>query len=375
MPGSRSPTQARPNLPPTPIATGDATTIDSSSRPDRFLTSPPHDGPMRKTRATLYAVALLPALVLATPAAAHRTEVTTRDGALTPGQQRAADRYWTPDRMRMAGALVPEITPMPPDDNTPDDPTVPPADQPDPGAVWTHGGAVTTTVGRLFFTFSDGYDGSCTATSVRSPNRSTVVTAAHCFRGTGDPADADTWNHNVYFVPGYRNGSKPYGGFSVRVMFTSSRWDTGTDSSEVAVAGYDAGVAVVNPRADGRRLGDAVGSQEIAFQPPVSGEFVHAFGYPHVQSGTQWLGARMVHCAGAARPGPDAPLLFGMRCDMAHGASGGPHLVGFDPATGHGTIVGVTTTGSDLAGGPEERSYATRLGSAAKLLYDRAARR
>ncbi|MFK3982695.1 trypsin-like serine peptidase [Micromonospora sp. NPDC050397] len=332
---------------------------------------------MPKIRATLFAVALLPALAYASPAAAASAsaagEVTTRDGARTVAQQREIDRYWTPDRMRMAGALVPEITPIPPDDHTPYDPAVPPADQPEAGAVWTHGGAVTTTVGRLFFTFSDGYDGSCTATSVVSGNRSTILTAAHCFRGTGDPAVADTWNHNVYFVPGYRNGTKPYGGFTVRTMFTSARWDTGTDSSEVAVAGYDTGIAVVNRGPGGRLLADAVGSQRIAFRPAVTGEFVHAFGYPHVQSGTEWLGARMVHCAGPARPGPDAPLLYGMRCDMAHGASGGPHLAGFDPVTGRGTVVGVTTTGSGLAGGTEERSYATRLGTAAPLLYERAA--
>ncbi|GIM96722.1 trypsin-like serine peptidase [Paractinoplanes toevensis] len=302
--------------------------------------------------------------------------VTTREDSVTAAQRKAVDVYWTPDRMRLAGALVPEITPIPPDDHTPDDHVVLPARVPDTGSVWTHGTEVAATVGRLFFTFSDGYDGSCSATSVEAANRSTIVTAAHCFRGTGDPADPDTWNHNVYFVPGYRNGTKPYGGFSIRTMFTSAPWDTGTDSADVAVAGFDAAVATVNPRrADGRRLADAVGAQRIAFRAPATGEFVHAFGYPHVQSGTRWLGARMVHCAGPVRSGPQAPLLYGMPCEMAHGASGGPHFAAFDPATGRGTVVGVTTTGSDLAGGAEERSYATRLGAAARTLYDRAGRR
>jgi hypothetical protein len=42
---------------------------------------------------------------------------------------------------------------------------------PDTGSVWTHGTAVVTTVGRLFFTVSDGYDGSCTATSAAARGR------------------------------------------------------------------------------------------------------------------------------------------------------------------------------------------------------------
>ncbi|MEK8143051.1 hypothetical protein NKH18_15250 [Streptomyces sp. M10(2022)] len=111
-------------------------------------------------------------------------------------------------------------------------------------------------VGRLFFTFSDGYDGSCTATVVTSANRSTVITAAHCLRDVGAPSDDDTWNHNFYFVPGYRNGTKPLGGFSLRTMATSSRWDADPDTTEpsdVAAAGYDTGLLVANPAAGDNR--------------------------------------------------------------------------------------------------------------------------
>ena len=337
---------------------------------------------MIRIRSFLVIAVALPLVAVAGAAVASTTPgtasigVTTRDDTVTVAQQKALDVYWTPARMRLAGALVPEITPIPPDDHTPDDHVVLPPRAVDTGSVWTHGTAVVATVGRLFFTFSDGYDGSCSATSVQAANRSTIVTAAHCFRGTGNPKDPDTWNHNVYFVPGYRNGTKPYGGFSIRTMFTSSPWDTGTDSSDVAVAGFDGAVATVNPRrSDGSRLADAVGAQSIAFRAPVAGEFVHAFGYPHVQSGTQWQGARMVHCAGPVQAGPAAPLLYGMPCEMAHGASGGPHFTAFDPATGRGTVVGVTTTGSDLAGGAEERAYATRLGAAAQTLYQQASQR
>ncbi|WP_259316999.1 serine protease [Kitasatospora xanthocidica] len=318
------------------------------------------------------AAVLLPNTALA----AERETVTTHAGATTAQERGRIDAYWTPDRMKLAGALVPEITPLPEDDNTPDDPRPLPADTPDPGAVWTHGGAVDRSVGRLFFTFSDGYDGSCTATVVNSANRSTLLTAAHCLRGVGAPATADTWNHNLYFVPGYRNGTKPLGGFSIRTMAASSRWDAdrgGTTSNDVAVAGYDTGVLVANPSAEGRRIADVTGAQRIAFTPPTEGEFVHTFGYPKDRlnnPAATYSGSRMIHCAGPARPGPQAPVLWGESCDMSHGASGGPHFARFDPATGTGTLVGVTTTSEELAGGPVNTLYATRLGDSAHRLYD-----
>ncbi|MFD5465728.1 trypsin-like serine peptidase [Kitasatospora sp. NPDC127059] len=322
------------------------------------------------------AAVLLPTVALA----AEPEPMTTHSGATTAQERSRIDAYWTPARMRLAGALIPENTPVPEDDNTPDDPHPLPANTPDPGATWTHGGAVTRSVGRLFFTFSDGYDGSCTATVVTSANRSTVITAAHCLRGVGAPTADDTWRHNLYFVPGYRNGTKPLGGFSIRSMATSSRWDADpgtTTSSDVAVAGHDTGILVANPSAEGRRVADVTGSQRIAFTKPVKGEFIHAFGYPKDRLNlpdAKYAGSRMIHCAGPSQPGPKAPLLWGESCDMGHGASGGPHLARFDTRTGVGTVVGVTTTTDDLAGGPAGTLYATRLGDGAHRLYEWAQR-
>lgn len=318
------------------------------------------------------AAVLLPAAAIA----AESESITTHSGATTDQERSRIDTYWTPTRMKLAGALIPENTPVPEDDNTPDDPRPLPPNTPDPGATWTHGGAVNKSVGRLFFTFSDGYDGSCTATVVNSANHSTVITAAHCLRGVGAPAADGTWNHNLYFVPGYRNGTKPLGGFSIKSMATSSRWDADagkTSSDEVAVAGYDTGVLVANPSAGGRRIADVTGSQKIAFTKPAEGEFIHTFGYPKDRlnnPSAKYAGSRMIHCAGPAKPGPKAPLLWGESCDMSHGASGGPHFAKFDTGTGTGTVVGVTSTTDDLAGGQPNTLYATRLGDSAHRLYD-----
>ncbi|MFI2609754.1 trypsin-like serine peptidase [Kitasatospora sp. NPDC018619] len=364
-----------PNTPGTPTRTPTATPTGTPTT-DRVATRRP------AAVAALLLSAATAAVLLPTPATAAtaatapvREAVTTHAGATTAPERERIDAYWTPTRMKLAGALVPEITPVPEDDDTPDDPRPLPADTPDPGAVWTHGGAVTRSVGRLFFTFSDGYDGSCTATVVDSANRSTVLTAAHCLRGVGAPTADDTWHHNLYFVPGYRNGTKPLGGFSIRTTATSSDWDAdprGTTSDQIATAGHDTGVMVANRSADGRRIADVTGAQRIAFTRPTEGEFVHSFGYPKDRlndPSATYTGSRMIHCAGASRPGPLAPLLWGQPCDMSHGASGGPHFTGFDPATGTGTLVGVTTTSEELAGGQGRTSYATRLGDGARRLH------
>ncbi|WP_328335203.1 MULTISPECIES: trypsin-like serine peptidase [unclassified Streptomyces] len=308
--------------------------------------------------------------------AAGQDTTTTHDGATTTQERNRIDAYWTPERMKLASAVVPEITPVPKDDNTPEDPRPLPANTPDSGSVWTHGGAVEKNVGRLFFTFSDGYDGSCTATVVTSANRSSVITAAHCLRGVGSPSLDDTWNHNFYFVPGYRNGTKPLGGFSIKTMATSSQWNADPDttqSSDVAAAGYDAGLLVANPAAGGQPIADVTGSQKIGFGQPVEDEFIHAFGYPSNglnDPKDKYVGSRMIHCAGTSHPGPKVPLLWGETCDMSAGSSGGPHLAHFDTRTGTGTVVGITTTSEELAGGPAPTLYATRFGDSAHRLYD-----
>ncbi|MFJ5293070.1 trypsin-like serine peptidase [Streptomyces sp. NPDC088348] len=308
--------------------------------------------------------------------AAGPDDATTHAGATTAQERNRINAYWSPERMKLAGAVIPEITPIPKDDDTPDDPRPLPANTPDAGSVWTHGGAVEKNVGRLFFTFSDGYDGSCTATVVTSANRSTVLTAAHCLRGVGAPSADDTWNHNFYFVPGYRNGTKPLGGFSLRTMATSSRWDADpdtTESSDVAAAGYDAGLLVANPAAGGHPIADITGSQHIGFGQPVEDEFVHALGYPSNglnDPKDKYVGSRMIHCAGPSHPGPKVPLLWGETCDMSAGSSGGPHLANFNTRSGTGTVVGITTTTEELAGGPTHTLYATRLGDSAHRLYD-----
>src|SRR5919204_1033968 len=92
-----------------------------------------------------------------------------------------------------------------------------PASLPNGGAAWTAGGAVTTTVGRVFFTYQ-GRTASCSGDAVTSANRSVVITAGHCVKLQG------AWHTNWVFVPGYANGNAPYGTWTAKRTMATPQW-------------------------------------------------------------------------------------------------------------------------------------------------------
>src|SRR5690606_30088993 len=102
-------------------------------------------------------------------------------------------------------------------------------------------GTVGATTGRVFLTLH-GRDFVCSASSVHAANRDLVVTAAHCVKdGTG------TWARNWTFVPGYDEGRRPYGAFTARRAFVTTRWSRGGDDD------HDVAMVAVNT-AGGRHL-------------------------------------------------------------------------------------------------------------------------
>ncbi|GLV85366.1 hypothetical protein Slala03_50550 [Streptomyces lavendulae subsp. lavendulae] len=206
---------------------------------------------------------------------------------------------------------------------------------------WDKGGVIARTVGRIYVT--GGQDAACTATVVGT---NTVVTAAHCVR-TSLPhgsSQTATWDENLYFVPGYRDGQSPHGGFTVRWVHMAEDWQA--DGNDVAML-------EMNPAADGRNVSAVVGAQKIAFGAK-PGSPTHQFGYPYT--------SRVLHCEGpGTRPG-GAPQFFRIPCLMGVGSSGGPYVVDLDPA-GVGTVVAVNVS-SDAA-----YSYGTALGPVASRLF------
>ncbi|WP_432931363.1 trypsin-like serine peptidase [Microbispora sp. CA-135349] len=252
-------------------------------------------------------------------------------GILAPG---LPARPAGPARIRQAAAMPPATT---------------------SGTRWASGGSVTRTTGRVFLTLN-GVDFSCSASAVRSANRDVVVTAGHCVKdGAGD------WAENWTFVPGYDQGRQPYGAFPARRMFVAGPWSrSGNDD-------YDVGMVAVDDL-DGRHLTDLVDGQPIAFDPP-RGRRTYGFGFP---ADPPYDGERLLYCAGVPHGDPQRQTRDqGLRCDLTAGASGGPWLSGFDPASGRGTL---TSVSSFKYSNDHRTMYGPYFGPAVRDLYRTAER-
>ncbi|MFE3140713.1 trypsin-like serine peptidase [Streptomyces scopuliridis] len=253
----------------------------------------------------------------------------------TAKERREALAYWTTARIKAVGKSV---------DLGPTGPKAKP-----------YKGAALKTVGRLFFVNSRGADTWCTATAVKSANRSAVMTAAHCVRLGSSPGNTNT---TMVFVPGYNKGKKPYGVFAVRSAATPRTWEN--DSVN------DVSALVVDADKNGRKLTDVVGGRPIAFDRAVGGT-VTALGYSATRP---QLGEELLRCVGRTKREHGTQMI---PCDLTGGASGGPWLADFDATTGKGKGVLVSVNAS-LDSLTPTKMYGEVLGATAKKVYDRAQR-
>ncbi|HWG02134.1 MAG TPA: trypsin-like peptidase domain-containing protein [Trebonia sp.] len=292
--------------------------------------------------------------------AAHAAARTTR-------AQSAAGQYWTP--ARMAAAVPADALAV----TAPQTAARPSAASREAwldgnslgaGLRWAHGGAVQRTLGKVFFTLN-GMNYVCSGAAIKSPRAEMVLTAAHC-ANDGD----GHWAANWTFVPGYAGGGEPYGSYTARRFYVPARWSGATDGSAQSEE-YDVAFVTVNPAAlsgtpTGARADQLTGGQAVAFGSAPAGGFpAYVFGYP---SEPPYSGQYANYCAGQAlpaSPGGTAQL----HCGMTAGDSGGPWFADFNPRTGTGTIVAVTTYKfSD----DSSVLYGTELGAGARALYDEA---
>jgi V8-like Glu-specific endopeptidase len=229
------------------------------------------------------------------------------------------------------------------------------------GLRLVHGGPVAAAVGKVFFTLQSR-DFVCSGALVRSKHVSVVLTAAHCVRsGRGQ------WATNWTFVPGYKDGTDPYGQYTARRFFVSPRWtgpDTGSERYDVAF------VQVTPVKLDGARSRGASAPAGLPIRfgtsQTVAPSLAYVFGYPALPP---YTGLYANYCAGrsaasAARPGSAATS-----CTMTAGDSGGPWLAGFSPRAGTGTITAVTAY---KLSGNTRTLYGNVLGPSARALYLRA---
>lgn len=271
------------------------------------------------------AVLLAPSAVALSNASAQSTHNAPRPKAAaqatTSAAQQRVQKFWTAKRMRQATPLERLIKNLPGrfrqvERGRPQ--VVQPLSIPNGGSAWTGGGAVTRTVGRVFFTFQ-GRTASCSGDAVTSTNKSTVITAGHCVKLQG------AWHTNWVFVPGYNNGNAPYGTWTARQTLATAQWAASEDINN------DVGAGVVN-QLNGASLTDVVGAQGIAFNQ-ARNQNMYAFGYP---AAAPYDGTRLIYCSGRTINDFLLSTDLGLNCNMTGGASGGPWFLSFSESTGTG---------------------------------------
>lgn len=197
------------------------------------------------------------------------------------------------------------------------------------------------------FTGSLAAGHSCTASVVDSPAGDLIVTAAHCL--SSGTAKGST------FVPGYRDGTAPFGVWQITDVLEDAAWTGGHDPD------HDVAFAVVQPL-DGRSLQSVVGSYGLDTSG-VSSATVQITGYP---SSTD----EPISCTGSSSAFGAAQLR--VYCTgYPSGTSGSGWVENYDRSTGTGAIMGVIggyQTGGDTA----DVSYSTRFGSSTQALYRQA---
>ncbi|MET7638071.1 peptidase [Streptomyces sp. NPDC005438] len=320
---------------------------------------------MRRTRrqlalgALVSTAALLITGVQASPSGAATSEAPSVHQQRTDKDLRS---FWTAERMRNATPLDITADPSELSDSVKRgaERTVPstgakdtsPTSFPQVGGPWDGGGKVTTTVGRVFFTY-DGRQASCSGNAVTSDNGSTVLTAGHCVKMDG------AWHTDWIFVPGYHDGEAPHGKWSASETLTTPQWDADQNAMD-----YDVGAAVVDPL-DGKKLTDVVGGQGVAF----NGEYeqdMYSFGYP---AADPYDGESLTYCS--ATSGKDFLLTqdHSLACNMTGGSSGGPWFLDFDESTGEGVQASVNSFGYVFL---PDTMFGPYFGAEAEELYDRA---
>ncbi|MEU8515841.1 serine protease [Kitasatospora sp. NPDC048722] len=120
----------------------------------------------------------------------------------------------------------------------------------------------SSTVGALFSGSVAAGNHFCTASVVHSATGNLLLTAAHCLTSTD----------GVVFVPGYRNGTAPYGTWQVTAIHTTAGWSQKGDVDE------DFAILETAP-SNGRKVEDVVGANRLGTDESF-GATVRLYGYP-----------------------------------------------------------------------------------------------
>jgi V8-like Glu-specific endopeptidase len=203
------------------------------------------------------------------------------------------------------------------------------------------GALFTTSAGKLNQHF-------CTAAVVDSPSGDLVITAAHCVSGATDTLD---------FVPGYNQGSAPYGAWTVTKVYVDQAWSSSSSQDD------DFAFLRVSKPGSSVPVENVTGAERLDTNTPASRELVQVIGYPNATN-------QPVTCQNPIKQPMADQLEFD--CDgYTDGTSGGPFLSDVDQASGQGLVIGVIG-GYQQGGDVPQVSYSAMLGANAAALYEQA---
>ncbi|MGH2957677.1 MAG: trypsin-like serine peptidase [Solirubrobacterales bacterium] len=259
----------------------------------------------------LLIAAVLPSSVAAEPASG----IAVRE--LSESSVARADDYWTAKRMRNAQPVELEVAGESPQQRQ-DDPIPTVAPIPYSSFELTDTTSYPNRVhGKVFFSKPGQGNFVCSGTVVNSSNDSTVITAGHCVKESG------VWATNFAFVPGYRNGSAPFGVWSASTLLATQQWVQSEDLR------HDVGAAVIARNPTGQEIEDVVGGRGIAFNQPAEQVYL-SHGYP---AASPFDGSKLWACSSqfgwfdTGLPGTGPPTMA-IGCNMTGGSSGGGWVIG-----------------------------------------------
>lgn len=206
-------------------------------------------------------------------------------------------------------------------------------------------------VGALFEgSATDLGDHYCSGSVVDSPAGDLVLTAAHCV-AAGDGTPART---GMSFVPGYHDGVRPHGVWTVASAAVDPQFLADGDPD------FDVAFLTVQPADGAGPVEEVTGGFPIAFDPG-AGDAVRAIGYPDEDDGPT------VRSGVTQRFSPTQLVLPAP--GLEDGTSGGPWL---RTGTAGTEIVGLTG-GYEQGGYSFDTSYSTYLAGSFAALRDQAA--
>lgn len=223
--------------------------------------------------------------------------------------------------------------------------------------------------GKLFGTFEvrigpqkfKKEDYVCSGSVVNTPSGNVVLTAGHC---AIDPETGTKTNSEMIFIPGYRNGTAPYGVWPAEFFTTTETWKNTAKEGSRPNEGGDIAFIGLSDNSEGDAVEKVVGSLGIGFDEACNQTYTQ-FGYP-----AEWpysgelLYSHTAGYAGADTEGAFTPVPMKIASDFTRGASGGPWAVGI--GTTAPTVLSLTAYGYANQPG---YLYGPYFGEAAKKAY------